>query len=51
VGGLFSSTLLSLFLVPSMFTLLAKPAVKNPEDAVLDDPLVGAAGPALASDH
>jgi multidrug efflux pump subunit AcrB len=54
VGGLFSSTLLSLFLVPSMFTLLAKPAVKNPEDAVLDDPRDGTAdraGPQLASGH
>lgn len=39
VGGLFSSTLLSLFLVPSMFTLLAKPVVRDPEDEALDAPL------------
>lgn len=38
VGGLTSSTLLSLFLVPTMFTLLAKPRVVDPDDAVLDDP-------------
>ena len=31
VGGLTSSTALSLFLVPSMFTLLAKPALP-PDD-------------------
>lgn len=41
VGGLFSSTVLSLFLVPSVFTLLARPSVKDPEDAVLDDPTSG----------
>jgi Cu/Ag efflux pump CusA len=51
VGGLLSSTLLSLFLVPSMFTLLAKPAVKNAEDAALDDPGVDDAGPGLAGSH
>lgn len=32
VGGLTSSTCLSLFLVPSMFTLLAKPGVPDPEE-------------------
>jgi len=41
VGGLASSTLLSLFLVPTMFTLLARAAKKDPEDAVLDDPRAG----------
>lgn len=41
VGGLASSTLLSLFLVPTMFTLLARPARKDPEDAILDDPSEG----------
>lgn len=41
VGGLTSSTLLSLFLVPTMFTLIARPAVKDPEDLVLDDPRSG----------
>ena len=41
VGGLASSTLLSLFLVPTMFTLLAKPSVRDPEDAILDDPRQG----------
>ncbi len=41
VGGLLSSTLLSLFLVPSMFTLLAKPVARDPDDAVLDDPAAG----------
>jgi multidrug efflux pump subunit AcrB len=41
VGGLASSTLLSLFLVPTMFTLIAAPAVKDPEDAILDDPHAG----------
>ena len=41
VGGLASSTLLSLFLVPTMFTLLARPAQRDPEDAVLDDPRAG----------
>lgn len=35
VGGLVSSTALSLFLVPTMFTLLAKPKVRDPEDDVL----------------
>ena len=38
VGGLASSTLLSLFLVPTMFTLIARPAVADPDDRVLDDP-------------
>lgn len=38
VGGLTSSTLLSLFLIPTMFTLLARPAVHDPDEAVLDDP-------------
>jgi multidrug efflux pump subunit AcrB len=37
VGGLASSTLLSLFLVPTMFTLIARPAVRDPDDVVLDD--------------
>lgn len=37
VGGLLSSTALSLFLVPTMFTLLAKPARHDPDEAVLDD--------------
>jgi multidrug efflux pump subunit AcrB len=37
VGGLASSTLLSLFLVPTMFTLIARPAVLDPDDVVLDD--------------
>jgi multidrug efflux pump subunit AcrB len=37
VGGLASSTLLSLFLVPTMFTLIARPAVKDPDDAILED--------------
>jgi multidrug efflux pump subunit AcrB len=32
VGGLTSSTFLSLFLVPSMFTLLAKPVVSTEEE-------------------
>jgi multidrug efflux pump subunit AcrB len=41
VGGLASSTLLSLFLVPTMFTLLARPVNKDPEDAILDDPGAG----------
>jgi multidrug efflux pump subunit AcrB len=41
VGGLASSTVLSLFLVPTMFTLIAKPAQKDPEEAVLDDPRGG----------
>jgi multidrug efflux pump subunit AcrB len=41
VGGLTSSTLLSLFLVPTAFTLIAKPAVKDPEDDILDDPRAG----------
>lgn len=41
VGGLASSTALSLFLVPTIFALLAKPTVKNPEDAILDDPDAG----------
>lgn len=41
VGGLASSTALSLFLVPTMFVLLAKPRIENPEDAVLDDPRAG----------
>ncbi len=36
VGGLLSSTALSLFLVPTMFTLLAKPARHDPDEAVLD---------------
>lgn len=34
VGGLTSSTLLSLFLIPSMFTLLAKPIASAEEDLV-----------------
>jgi multidrug efflux pump subunit AcrB len=42
VGGLASSTLLSLFLVPTMFTLIARPAVKDPEDAILEAEPVGA---------
>jgi multidrug efflux pump subunit AcrB len=33
VGGLTSSTALSLFLVPSMFTLLAKPARRSEEES------------------
>jgi multidrug efflux pump subunit AcrB len=37
VGGLMSSTVLSLFLVPTMFTLLARPIVKDDEEAILDD--------------
>jgi multidrug efflux pump subunit AcrB len=37
VGGLASSTALSLFLVPTMFTYLAPKAKKNEEDAVLED--------------
>lgn len=41
VGGLASSTLLSLFLVPTMFTLLAKTVKRDPEDAILDDPRTG----------
>jgi multidrug efflux pump subunit AcrB len=50
VGGLLSSTALSLFLVPTMFTLLAKPVVPDPEEAGLDDPhgetsTLGTAGP------
>ena len=36
VGGLLSSTALSLFLVPTMFTLLARRPVVDPEDAGLD---------------
>lgn len=38
VGGLLSSTFLSLFLVPAMFTFLAQPVTIDPEDVVLDDP-------------
>lgn len=45
VGGLLSSTCLSLFLVPTMFTLLARPAVKDAEEAILD----GAPAPAAAA--
>ena len=41
VGGLASSTLLSLFLIPTMFTLFARPAVRDPEDRILDDRLEG----------
>ena len=41
VGGLASSTLLSLFLIPTMFTLIARPATKDPDDAILDDRLAG----------
>jgi multidrug efflux pump subunit AcrB len=41
VGGLASSTLLSLFLVPTMFTLIARPTAKDPEDLILDDPKEG----------
>lgn len=37
VGGLLSSTALSLFLVPAMFTVLAKPVVPDPEEAGLVD--------------
>lgn len=37
VGGLLSSTLLSLFLVPTIFTLLAKRRARDPEEAVLDE--------------
>jgi len=36
VGGLLSSTALSLFLVPTMFTLLARREEADPEEAVLD---------------
>ncbi len=38
VGGLTSSTVLSLFLVPVMFTLLAKRAEKPAEVAPLEAP-------------
>jgi multidrug efflux pump subunit AcrB len=37
VGGLLSSTILSLFLVPTMFTFLAKRSARDPEEAVLDE--------------
>ena len=36
VGGLLSSTILSLFLVPTMFTFLARPATADEEEAMLD---------------
>ena len=36
VGGLLSSTTLSLFLVPSMFTWLARKRTSDPDEAVLD---------------
>jgi multidrug efflux pump subunit AcrB len=38
VGGLTSSTFLSLFLVPSMFTLLAKPVVSTEEEVGASPP-------------
>ncbi|MBX3229859.1 MAG: efflux RND transporter permease subunit [Labilithrix sp.] len=38
VGGLLSSTALSLFLVPTMFTLLAKRATPSPEESPLYAP-------------
>lgn len=38
VGGLLSSTALSLFLVPTMFTLLARRPMPDPEEAALDEP-------------
>ncbi len=41
VGGLTSSTLLSLFLVPTMFTLFAKRPTPDPDEAILDDPGAG----------
>lgn len=41
VGGLTSSTALSLFLVPAVFTLLAKKKKKDPEESILDDPSAG----------
>ncbi len=41
VGGLTSSTLLSLFLVPTMFTLFAKRPTADPDEAILDDPKAG----------
>ncbi|AKU97079.1 Cobalt-zinc-cadmium resistance protein CzcA [Labilithrix luteola] len=41
VGGLTSSTALSLFLVPAVFTILAKRKKKDPEEAILDDPHAG----------
>jgi HAE1 family hydrophobic/amphiphilic exporter-1 len=37
VGGLMSSTFLSLFLVPTMFTLLARPQTVDEEEAILVD--------------
>ncbi len=38
VGGLLSSTALSLFLVPTMYTLLARRPTLDPEEAELDAP-------------
>ena len=39
VGGLLSSTSISLFLVPTMFTWLARSAVPDPDEAILDGPV------------
>jgi multidrug efflux pump subunit AcrB len=41
VGGLASSTALSLFLVPTMFTVMARRPRRDPEEAILDDPTAG----------
>lgn len=51
VGGLLSSTALSLFLVPTMFVMLARPRVRNPEDDVLDLPHAAPAIPQTAGQH
>lgn len=42
VGGLLSSTILSLFLVPTMFTLLAKVKQVDEEEAILEEPALAA---------
>jgi multidrug efflux pump subunit AcrB len=41
VGGLASSTLLSLFLIPTMFTLLARPSAMDPDERILYDSRAG----------
>jgi multidrug efflux pump subunit AcrB len=46
VGGLLSSTALSLFLVPTMFTLLARRPVLDLEEAGLDAPTGAEMAPA-----